>query len=164
MKIQQIIPVALLFLLAAKADPLRSVSDADRELLRAGLKRYSADEIKRNFSDLYDIQDQDVATRRELGLSDDGPPVDRATFENGMKSAIEGGSAPTLQSFELTEVIPIRGHYMVRACSTAQRENFHYKGIIEFDAFIQDGKVRFGAWRFKFYSPHSCSQQEDSPI
>jgi hypothetical protein len=69
-----------------------------------------------------------------------------------------------LQSFDLTQITPKNGRYEISACSKAQRENFHYKGIIKFDASIVGGRVRFGAWSFVYYSPRSCDQKEDSPI
>lgn len=151
-------------LMATKTDPFATVPEKDHAVLEAGIKRFAADEIKLNFADLYDFQEQDISMRRDLGLPDNGPLIDRSTFVERMKSAIEDGNSPFLKTFELREIIPVKGHYLIHACSKAQRENFRYLGIIQFEAFIQDEKVHFGTWSFVYNSPHSCEQKEDSPM
>ena len=79
-----------------------------------------------------------------------------------MDELTSNGTEPYMQSFDLVSITPVKGGYEVRGCSKAQRESFHFKGIVMFTAYASDGKVRFGGWKYIYSMPHSCSQTTDS--
>ena len=149
-------------LLAAKPDPFSAVPEPDRSLLSASIQRFAKDEVSQNWGDSYEITEQDVPIKRELGLADNAAPISRDQFIERMKSVVQGGSRPVLKSFELTEVKRSGDHYSIRACCKGARESFRYQGIIEVDAKVSGGSVRFGSWSYVVNSPHSCTQKEDS--
>lgn len=67
-----------------------------------------------------------------------------------------------LTSFELTSVTAQKTGFLIDACAASRRETFRFKGIIEFEAHIHDGRATFGSWSYKVLMPHSCSQKEDT--
>jgi hypothetical protein len=154
---------SVIFAGASKHNPFASVQPRDRALLEPAIKRFAQDEMKLNWSDLWEIDEQDVATKREFSLKDDAPLVDRQDYIEYKQDALASGGVPVMTSFDLTSVVPDGDGFTVSGCSSAKRESFHFKGIIEVEAHIRQGKVTFGSWRFKYLMPHSCSQKEDSP-
>jgi hypothetical protein len=164
MQVRRILPLILLpLLLAAKGDLYKQVASADRQPLKEGLDRYVRDQIKRNWSDLFEIKIPGYAIVADFDdLSDKAPVLSKQDFVDVMNEQISNGSRPFMQSFSLASITPVKGGYEVRGCSKAQRESFHFKGILAFTAYVSDGKVRFGGWRFVDSMPHSCSQTSDS--
>jgi hypothetical protein len=164
MQSRRIISLLLLpFLLAAKGDLYQQVAPADRQPLKEGLDRYVQDEIKHNWSDLFEIKIPGYAIVADYDdLSAKAPVLSKQDFADVMNEQISNGSRPFMQSFRLVSITPVKGGYEVRGCSKAQRESFHFKGILVFTAYVSDGKVRFGGWRFVDSMPHSCSQTTDS--
>lgn len=148
---------------ASKPDPFVSVRPSDRALLEPAIRRFAQDEMKLNWSDFWEIDEQDVATKRDFGLKDDASLVDRQDYIEHKEDALASGGVPVMTSFDLTSVVPDGDGFVVNGCSSAKRESFHFKGIIEVEAHVRQGKVTFGSWRFKYLMPHSCSQKEDSP-
>jgi hypothetical protein len=74
------------------------------------------------------------------------PALSREAFVDAMEESISNGSRPVMQSFNLVSITPVKGGYEVRACSNAQRESFHFKGIVKFTAYLSGGHVLFGSW------------------
>jgi hypothetical protein len=161
---RRILPLIFLpFLLAAKTDLYQQVAPADRPLLKAGLDRYVQDEIKRNWSDLFEIKFAGYAISADYDdLSGKAPALSKKDFVDVMEEQVSNGSRPFMQSFDLVSITPVKGGYEVRGCSRAQRESFHFKGILKFTAYVSDGQVNFGGWNFIHSMPHSCSQKADS--
>ncbi len=153
---------AVILVGASKPDPFASVQPSDRALLEPAIKRFAQDEMKLNWSDLWEIDEQDLDTKRDFLLKDDAPLVDRKEYIEYKQDALASGGVPVMTSFDLTSVVPDGNGFLVSGCSSAKRESFHFKGIIEVEAHIRQGKVTFGSWSFKYLMPHSCSQKEDS--
>jgi hypothetical protein len=147
---------------ASDSNPFASVRPEDRTLLEPAIKRFAQDQIKHNWADLWEIDEQDIDTKRDFLLKDDAPAVAKSEYIEDKENAIASGGVPLMTSFELTSVVPDGGGFLINGCSAAKRESFHFKGIIEAIAHIHEGKVTFGSWRFKYIMPHSCSQKEDS--
>jgi hypothetical protein len=151
------------FLLAAKGDFYQQVAPADRPMLKGGIERYSRDQMKRDWADLFEIKIAGYAIETDYDdLTGNAPALSKERFEEIMDERVGNGSAPFMQSFDLVSITPVKGGYEVRACSKAQRENFHFKGIVKFTAYVSDGRVRFGSWFFVYSMPRSCSQTADS--
>jgi len=158
------LPVLFVAIGASKANPFAAVQPADRALLEPAIKRFAQDQMKLNWNDLWEIDEQDIVTKRDFSLKDDAPSVQRSEYVERKEDALASGGVPVLTSFELTSVTPDGDGFIVNSCSAAKREGFHFKGIIEVKAHIRQGKVTFGSWSFKVLMPHSCSQKEDSPV
>jgi hypothetical protein len=155
--------ILLPFLFAARTDVYQQVGSADRQPLKQGVERYTQDQIKRNWSDLFEIKIPGYAIDADYDdLSGKTPVHSKKDFVDAMDERVSNGSLPFMQSFDLTSITPVKGGYEVRGCSKAQRESFHFKGIVKFTAYVSDGQVRFGSWMFVYSMPHSCSQTSDS--
>jgi hypothetical protein len=151
------------FLLSAKTDPYQQVAPPDRLAVKEGVERYARDQLKRNWSDLFELKIPSYAIRTDHDdVSSKAPFLTKQQFTDEMENAVKSGSHPVMQSFDLISVAPVDGGYEVRACSKAQRESFHFKGIVEFTAYVSNRQVHFGSWRFVHSMPHSCSQTADS--
>jgi hypothetical protein len=164
MQPRRILPLILLpLLLAAKGDLYQQVIPADRQPFKEGLDRYVRDQIKRDWADLFEIKIPGFAIVADYDdLSGKAPVLSKQEFGEVMNEQINNGSRPFMQSFNLVSIIPVKGGYEVRGCSKAQRESFHFKGILKFTAYVSDGKVRFGGWNYVDSMPHSCSRTNDS--
>jgi hypothetical protein len=164
MPVKKLLSLVLLpVLLAAKGDTYQQVAPAFRQPLKDGLGRYVQDEIKRNWSDLFEIKIPGYAVDTEYDdLTGKRPALSKEKFADLMEELTSNGSAPYMKSFDLVSITPVKGGYEIRGCSNAQRESFHFKGIVAFAAYVSDGQVRFGSWRFVYSMPHSCSQTADS--
>jgi hypothetical protein len=127
------------------------------------VKRYARDQIKRNWSDLFELKIPGYAVSADYDdLSGKAPVLTKRQFTEEMENAVSSGSQPVMQSFDLMSVVPVEGGYEVHACSRAQRESFHFKGVVKFTAYLSSGQVHFGSWIFVHFMPHSCSQTTDS--
>jgi hypothetical protein len=164
MQVRRILPLILLpLLLAAKGDMYQQVAPVDRQPLKEGLDRYVRDQIKRDWADLFEIKIPGFAIDADYDdLSGKAPVLSKQGYVDVMDEQVSNGSRPYMRSFNLVSIIPVKGGYEVRGCSKAQRESFHFKGILKFTAYVSDGKVRFGAWNYVDSMPHSCSQTTDS--
>lgn len=164
MQARRILPLVFLpLLLAAKGDLYQQVAPADRQPLKEGLDRYARDQIKRDWADLFEIKIPGYAIVADYDdLSGKAPILSKQEFVDAMDEQVSNGSRPYVLSFNLASITPVKGGYEVRACSKAQRESFHFKGILKFTAYVSDGKIRFGAWNYVDLMPHSCSQTTDS--
>lgn len=155
-----LLPVAF----AAKANIFDQVAPADRTPLSTGIERYAHDQETQNWSDLFEIAVPGFATR---GDYDDPsgklePILSKQAFVSEMEEGVESGGRPIMQSFDLTSITPVKGGYEVRACSKAQRESFHFKGIVKFNVYVSSTQMRFGGWTYVYAMPHSCSQTTDT--
>ena len=160
MRVFFILPL-LLFTLAAKTDPISSISEPTRTILKNGIDRYAKDEIAQDWGDLYEIADQNGAKSRDDRFTDSTAPLSREAFVQAIRQNVVNGGTPVVTSFQLTDVEPTADGYDIRACSAARRESFHFKGIIQFHAIIRDGVVRFAPWSYVLSMPHSCHQRDD---
>jgi len=150
-------------LLAARTNPYQQVAPADRPAVEEGIQRYARDQIKRNWSDLFELKIPGYAIDTDFDdVSGTARVLTKRQFIDEMENGVTSGSKPVMQSFDLISVAPVNDGYEVRACSKAQRESFHFKGVVKFTAYLSNGQVRFGSWKFIYLMPHSCSQTTDS--
>jgi len=163
---RRMLPFLLLpILLPAQADLYQKVAPADRPFLKEGMERYVRDQIRRNWSDLYEIKFPGYAIQTDYDdLSGKVPILSKADFARTTDESVSNGSKPYMLSFTLTSITPVKGGYEIRGCSKVQRERFHFKGILAFTAYDSGGQIRFGAWKFVYFMPHSCSQTSDSEM
>jgi len=149
---------------AAKTNIDDQVAPADRAPLKVGIDRYVHDQETRNWSDLFEIAVPGFATRGDYDdpSGKNEPILSKQEFVSAMENNFDSGTLPIMQSFDLTSITPVKGGYEVRACSKAQRESFHFKGILRFNVYLSSGQMRFGGWTYVYAMPHSCSQTTDS--
>lgn len=133
---------------AAEPNPYSALTPEQRNILQTGIERYVSDQVKKNWGDLWEIQDQTVEVKRELLLGEVGPNMDRKQFVKAMEYTIESGGFPHLKKFELQEVRPDKGNFLVVGCGTGVRESFHFHGIVIFGARIVGGKPIFDIFSF----------------
>ncbi len=104
MKRSRLLVILLLpLLLAAKPDPLASIEEPDSTILKAGIERYSKDQIYQKWADLYEIADQDGTRARDDRFTESTAPLSREAFVQAIRRDINDGGTPVLTSFELTE-------------------------------------------------------------
>jgi hypothetical protein len=133
---------------ATEPSPYSAVTPEQRRVLQPGIERYISDQMKQNWKDLWEIQDQTIDVKRELLLGEIGPDMDRKQFVKAMRYTIATGGRPQITKFELQEVRPDKGNFLVVGCGTAIRESFHIHGIVIFGARIVDGKTIFDIFSF----------------
>ncbi|MGA8029717.1 MAG: hypothetical protein WB992_21445 [Bryobacteraceae bacterium] len=141
MRIRRALPLPLVtFSLTAKTDPYQQVAPSDRPSLKKGVERYARDQIRRNWSDLFELKVPGYAVNADYDdVSGNAPVLTKKQFIDEMENAVRSGSHPAMQSFDLISVAPVKAGYDVHACSKAQRENFHFKGIVDFTAYVSNG-------------------------
>lgn len=147
----------------AKPDPFSGISSQDRSALEPSIGRYVRDQMKLDWTDLWEIDEQDIDTKRDFLLKDDAPVVSKEQYVELKKDAIAGGGVPLMTSFELVSVVPQSDGFLISGCAASKRESFHFKGIVNFVAHVRNGNATFGSWSYKYLMPHSCSQTADSP-
>jgi hypothetical protein len=145
-----LIACLLLFALplqATEPNPYSALSPEQRSVLQPAIKRYISDQLKRNWADLWEIQDQTRELKAELLLDQQAPDMNRESFVIAMKQTM-GLGFPLLKKFELQEVKPDKGNFLVVGCGTAVRENFHIHATTIFGVRIVDGKPKFDLFGF----------------
>lgn len=120
MQLRRILPLFLLpFLLAAKGDLYLRVAPADRQLLKDGIDRYVRDQIKRDWSDLFEIKIPGFAIVADYDdLSDKVPVLSKSEFVDVMNEQVSNGSRPFMQSFNLKSITPVKG---AMRCAAVQK-------------------------------------------
>jgi len=132
---------------AVDPNPYSALAAEQRAVLQPGIDRYIADQIKGNWSDLWEIQDQTGALKAEIVFDAEAPDLDRQNFVLGMKKTM-GIGYPHLKKFELQEVKIDKENFLVVGCGTAVRDNIHIHATAIFGARIVDGKPRFDIFAF----------------
>jgi hypothetical protein len=131
----------------AEPNPYSALTPEQRSILQPGVERYVSDQLKRNWADLWDIQDQTRELKAELLMDQQAPDMDREKFVIAMKQTM-GLGFPMLKKFELQEVRPDKGNFLVVGCGTAVRENIHIHATTIFGVRIVDGKPKFDLFGF----------------
>jgi hypothetical protein len=144
-------------------DPFASLRTEESGLIKPVVERYIRDQAKQNWADLWDIYDQnsDIEFKRDTRRSDDAPPLDREQFAKAWQELISSGSMPYLTKLQVTEVHSTPKGFIVRGCGEAKRENFHFKGLLNIEVHLDNGKPLLGPWTFLVSMPHSCKQTSD---
>jgi hypothetical protein len=138
-------------------DPYASLSAEEKAVLKPGIERYVHDQLKQNWADLWEIQDQTSELKNELLLGNrTAPDLTKEQFVAGMKEMIGTGGYPIMREFELRTVKADKGNFVVIGCAKAIRESWHQTGFVVFGARIAEGKPKFDIWSV---TSNSCSDK-----
>jgi hypothetical protein len=146
MKIASSFGFAFVFMLAAlpASDPYSSLSQSEKELLKPQVERWIRDQIKHDWSDLWEIQDQTPELKNELLLGQkDAPDMDRNRYVQAMRATI-GSGYPEIKAFTLNEIQRENGGFRVEGCGRLQRENWKQTSVTNVRTKIVNNKVVFG--------------------
>jgi hypothetical protein len=121
---------AAMMLVDAGSDPYSAVTPAQRNILQPVIERYVRDQIRQDWGDLWEIQDQTADLKNEL-LSGkrDAPNLSKQQFVAAMRETI-GSGYPRLRSFELREVKPDKGNFIMIGCGLATREDWKQQRFV----------------------------------
>ena len=134
--------LVVMALTGAANDPYRAVTTDQRAMLQPVIERYVRDQIRQNWGDLWEIQDQTPDLKNELLLGRrDAPDLNREQFISAMRNTI-GTGYPRLRSFELRDVKPNNGNFVMIGCGFATRESWKQKGSVIAGIKIVDGKPK----------------------
>jgi hypothetical protein len=138
-------------------DPYASLSAEEKAVLKPGIERYVHDQLKQNWADLWEIQDQTSDLKNELLLGNrTAPDMTKEQFVAAMKEMISTGGYPIMREFELRTVKADKGNFVVIGCAKATRESWHQTGFVVFGARIAEGKPKFDIWSV---TSNSCSDK-----
>jgi hypothetical protein len=105
--------------LGAGRDPYSTLTADQKAILEPVVERYIRDQIKQDWADLWEIQDQTSDLKNELLLGRrDAPDLNKEQFVSAMRDTI-GTGYPRLHSFELREVKPDKGNFILIGCGQA---------------------------------------------
>jgi hypothetical protein len=132
----------MMTLSGAANDPYRALTTDQRAMLQPVIERYVRDQIKQDWGDLWVIQDQTSDLKNEL-LSGrrDAPDLSREQFVAAMRNTIGTGYI-RLRSFELRDVKPDNGNFVIIGCGFATRESWKQKGFVIARIKVVDGKPK----------------------
>jgi hypothetical protein len=134
----------LILFLAPSSDPYSALAPTEKALLQPQIERWIRDQVKSNWSDLWEIQDQTPELKNELLLGDrDAPDMDRNHYIKAMKETI-GTGYPEIRAFTLREVRKEDGGFWIQGCAKKQREAWRQTSLTGVHARILNGKVLFG--------------------
>jgi hypothetical protein len=140
-------------LLGAGKDPYSALTPAQRTILQPVIERYVRDQIEQDWGDLWEIQDQTSDLKNELLLGNrDAPNLTKQQFVAAMRETI-GSGYPRLRSFDLREVKPDNGNFVMIGCGFATREEWKQQRFVIAGIRIVDGK---GLVDLFSMTPDSC--------
>jgi hypothetical protein len=129
------------------SDPYASLSPAEKAILKPGIERYVHDQLKQNWADLWEIQDQTSDVKNALLLGNrTAPDMTKEQFVSAMKEMIGTGGYLQMREFELRTARADKGNFIVIGCAKTTRESWHQTGFVIFGARIVDGKAKFDIW------------------
>jgi hypothetical protein len=137
-------PFLMITAVLAATDPFASLTPSDKALLKLQIERWIHDQVKHDWADLWEMQEQTPELKNELLLGNkDAPDMDRKQYEKAMRDTI-GTGYPEIKAFTLTEVDKESDGFQVVGCARLQREEWKANTIQYIHLKIVDGKVRFG--------------------
>jgi hypothetical protein len=140
--------------LGATTDPYSTLAPEQKALLKPVVERYVRDQIKQDWADLWEIQDQTSDLKNELLLGHrDAPDLSKGQFVSAMREII-GTGYPRLRSFELREVKVDKDNFIMIGCGYATREEWKQKGFVIAGIRIVEGKPKVDLWSM---ASDSCS-------
>lgn len=143
-------------LLGATSNPYATLTTDQTALLKPVVERYVRDQVKQDWDDLWEIQDQTSDLKNELLLGRrDAPDLSKKDFVSAMRELIETGGYPRLRSFQLKEVRVDKGNFIMIGCGKATRETWSGTGFVIAGIRIVDGKPKFDIWSM---TSDSCTQ------
>ncbi|MGO9085881.1 MAG: hypothetical protein ACLP6G_19170 [Terriglobales bacterium] len=129
----------------AATDPFGSLTPAEKALLKPQIERWVHDQVKHDWSDLWEIQDQTPELKNDLLLGrKDASDMDRKQYVDAMRSTI-GIGYPEIKAFTLTEVDREADGFQVVGCARLQREEWRATTIQYVHVKLVNGKALF-AW------------------
>jgi len=144
------VKLILIFLFAValvaqpSSDPYASLNPTDKGLLKPAIERWIHDQVKHDWSDLWNFQDQTSELKNELLLGRrDAPDMSQKQYVEAMKETI-GTGYPEIKAFTLREVHSDNGGFRVLGCGKLQREAWKQTSVTEVHVTIKSGKAMFG--------------------
>jgi hypothetical protein len=137
--------VLLPFSLSAQTnDPYAPLTPTERDTFKPQVERWVKDQLRRDWYDLWEIQDQTPELKNELLLGHkDAPDMDRKQYVDAMRQTINIGY-PEIKAFRLEGVKPEPGGYLIWGCGEQRREEWKQTSITYVHARAVDGKLMFG--------------------
>lgn len=125
-------------------DPYEALPPADKALLKPQIERWIRDQVKHDWSDMWEIQDQTPELKNELLLGrKEAPDMDRNQYAQAMRETI-GIGYPEIKAFTLNEVDKKADGFQIVGCAKLQREAWKQTSIQYIHVRIVDGKALFG--------------------
>jgi hypothetical protein len=132
--------------LGAGRDPYSTLTAEQKAVLEPVVERYIRDQIRQDWADLWEIQDQTSDLKNELLLGRrNAPDLNKEQFVSAMRDTI-GTGYPRLRSFELREVKPDKGDFILIGCGKATRESWKQTGFVIAGIRLADGKPKVDLW------------------
>ncbi len=146
-------PIVMIILIAlfatvsvAATDPYESLTPAEKTLLKPQIERWIHDQIKHDWSDMWEIQDQTPALKNELLLGHkDTPDIDRNQYAQAMRNTI-GIGYPEIKGFKLTEIDREADGFQVAGCARLQREEWKKITVQYVHLRVVNKQVFFGLY------------------
>ena len=136
------------------SDPYIALSQSEKSLLKPQVERWVRDQLKHDWSDLWEIQDQTPELKNVLLMGrKDAPDMTREEYVQAMRGTI-GTGFPAIKAFRLTEVDREEGGFQVVGCAKMQREEWKQTSIQYVHIRVVNGTTRFGLIDG---SPEECS-------
>lgn len=138
------VAVAWALLVGAVSDPFSSLTQVEKTMLEPQIERWIHDQVKHDWADMWEIQDQTSELKNELLLGRrDAPDMDRQEYIQAMRDTI-GTGYPEIRAFTLREIRREEGGFRILGCGKLQREDWKQTSVTDVHARIVEGKVKFG--------------------
>ena len=125
--------------------PYQTLSVADKALLQPQIERWIRDQLRHDWADLWEIQDQTPELKNELLSGQrNAPNLDRNQYAQAMKGTI-GVGYPEIKGFRLIEVDRESDGFQVVGCANLEREEWKQTSVQYIHVRVAGGKVLF-AW------------------
>ncbi|MFZ0297464.1 MAG: hypothetical protein WAM13_03875 [Candidatus Sulfotelmatobacter sp.] len=130
----------------AATDPFGQLTSAERALLKPQIERWIHDQLKHDWPDMWETQDQIPKLKNELLLGrNDAPDMDRNEYVQAMRSTV-GVGYPEIKAFRLTEVDKEADGFQVVGCAKLQREEWNKITEQYVHLKVANGKILFGLY------------------
>ena len=137
----------LLFTMIASAatvtDPYAALSDEQKVTLKPSIERWVHDQIKQDWKDLWEIQDQTSDLKNELLFDRKAPDMGRKQYVEAMRSTMDTGYW-IIQSFTLREIKIENDGFWIIGCGKLRREAWRHTNITDVHVRMVNGKPMFG--------------------
>jgi hypothetical protein len=128
---------------SSAVDPYTTLPSEEKALLKPQIERWIRDQLKHDWSDMWEIQDQTSRLKNELLLGRrNAPDMNRSEYIQAMRETI-GIGYPEIKAFTLTEVGKEADGFQVVGCAKEQREEWHSTRIEYIHVRIEHGRTLF---------------------
>ncbi len=135
---------AFLLFATPTSDPYSALTSSQQVILKPAIERWIRYQVKHDWSDLWEIQDQTSEVKNLLLLGRrDAPDMDRKQYVEAMQETIGSGEIE-IKAFTLREIRLEKDGFWILGCGKLQREAWHQTSITDVHVRIIDGKARFG--------------------